>query len=117
MYVALVLLSVLLTLGFLGLGGAKVFGVSQMADNARHLGYSLTMFKSVGALEIGGAAGLLTGLYWPPLGIAAGTGLVFLLAGAAVSHLRAGDGIKEITPAVLFAAVVIVTIYLRITTV
>jgi hypothetical protein len=115
-YVALVVLSVLLALGFLGLGGAKVLGVSQMADNARHLGYPLAAFKAVGAMEIGGAAGLLVGLYWPPLGIAASTGLLLLLAGAAASHLRAGDGIKEITPVALFAALLIVAIYLRFTT-
>ena len=57
------------------------------------------------ACELAGAAGLLTGIWWPPLGVAAGVGLVIYFLGAVVSHLRVGD-VKGIGPAtfMLFAA-------------
>jgi hypothetical protein len=52
------------------------------------------------ACEFAGAAGLLIGLAWPPLGIAAAAGLVLYFIGAIVAHLRVGD-LKGIgTPAV-----------------
>jgi hypothetical protein len=43
------------------------------------------------ACEFAGAAGLLVGIWWPPLGVAAGIGLVLYFVGALVSHLRVGD--------------------------
>jgi hypothetical protein len=55
--------------------------------------------------EIAGASGLMAGIWWPLLGVAAGTGLVIYFVGAVVSHLRVGD-VKGIGPAtfMLFAA-------------
>jgi DoxX-like family len=57
------------------------------------------------ACELAGAAGLLAGIVWPPLGVAAGVALVIYFVGAVVSHLRVGD-VKGIGPAafMLFAA-------------
>jgi DoxX-like family len=43
------------------------------------------------ACEFAGALGLLTGIAWPPLGIAAAIGLVLYFVGAVVAHLRVGD--------------------------
>ena len=40
---------------------------------------------------IAGAAGLLAGLAWDPIGIAAGIGLVVYFLLAIVAHVRAGD--------------------------
>lgn len=57
------------------------------------------------ACELAGAAGLLVGIVWPPLGVAAGVGLLIYFVGAVVSHVRVGD-VKGIGPAafMLFAA-------------
>jgi len=33
----------------------------------------------------------VVGIWWPPLGVAAGLGLVLYFVGAIVSHLRVGD--------------------------
>ena len=50
------------------------------------------------ALELTGAVGLVGGIRWPPLGVAAGIGLVLYFLGAVISHVRAGD-FKGIGPA------------------
>jgi hypothetical protein len=68
-------------------------------------------FPWLAACEFAGAAGLLLGLAWAPLGIAAAVGLILYFIGAIVAHLRVGD-IKGIgTPAVplLLAAGCLVT--------
>jgi hypothetical protein len=57
-------------------------------------------FSWLAACEFAGAAGLLLGLAWPPLGIAAAVGLILYFIGAILAHLRVGD-IKGIgTPVV-----------------
>ena len=48
-------------------------------------------FPLLAACEFAGALGLVAGIWWPPLGVAAGVGLVIYFVGAVVSHLRVGD--------------------------
>lgn len=51
----------------------------------------LAYFPLLGSLEFAGAAGLVAGLLWPWLGVAAAVGVVLYFVGAIVSHLRVGD--------------------------
>ncbi|MFC9002186.1 DoxX family protein [Streptomyces microflavus] len=44
----------------------------------------------IGALEVAGALGLIEGPAVPPLGVAAMCGLLLLLGGAVIVHLRRG---------------------------
>jgi hypothetical protein len=67
------------------------------------------------ACELTGALGLLAGLLWPPLGVAAGIGLAVYFVGAVVSHLRVGD-IKGLGPAVFMLFVVSAALVLRLAT-
>ena len=62
------------------------------------VGVPLKFFPFLAACEFAGAAGLLTGIVWPPLGLAASVGLVVYFVGAMVGHLRVGD-IKGLGPA------------------
>ena len=55
------------------------------------IGLPLKYFPLLAACEFAGAAGLVVGIWWPPIGIAAGIGLVLYFVGAIVSHLRVGD--------------------------
>jgi hypothetical protein len=50
---------------------------------------------------IAGAGGLLLGLLWPPIGIAAGVGLVVYFLLAIGAHIRAGDLEHAPTPVVI----------------
>jgi hypothetical protein len=102
-------MSVMLAALFAVLGAAKLLQWRwELADPSR-LGYSVRAYRIVGALELAGAAGLVAGLFWRPLGVAAAFALVLLLIGAVVSHLRAGDGMKQIAPAVWVGAVAAAT--------
>ena len=61
-------------------------------------------YKRIGALELLAALGLLIGLVEAWIGLAAAVGLVFLMTGACITHLRNGDGPREIAPAVAMTA-------------
>ncbi|MGW0926983.1 DoxX family protein, partial [Streptomyces sp. NPDC002755] len=45
-------------------------------------GLSAPLVRLIGLAELGAAAGLLTGLFWQPIGVAAATGFGLLLVGA-----------------------------------
>jgi hypothetical protein len=62
--------------------------------------------------ELAGVTGLLAGMWWPPLGIAAAVGLVVYFVGAVASHLRVGD-VKGIGPAVFMLFAVSTALTLR----
>lgn len=62
-------------------------------------------------LEIAAAAGLLVGLAWWPVGIAAGIGAVLYFAGAIVAHLRVGD--RSVTGAAVLLGVSAAVVVLR----
>ncbi|MCL8009952.1 DoxX family protein [Streptomyces sp. AS02] len=96
-------LAVALSLVFLPLGLAKLAAAPFMRRAAAHLGMSVRLYRVVGALEVAGVAGLLTGLTWMPLGVAAATGLALLMAAAAAVHLRHGDPPSRAVPAAVMA--------------
>ncbi len=73
-------------------------------------------FQLIGLLELAGSAGLLIGLYWGPLGVAAAAGLVLLILGAVTTHLRRKDPVKVAAPAVLYAVASVAVLVLRLTT-
>lgn len=62
--------------------------------------------------EFAGAAGLVIGLFWWPLGVAAAVGTLLYFLGAALFHLRAGD--RNIGPVVVLMLVSIAYVVLRV---
>ena len=56
-------------------------------------------------LEVIAVVGLLVGAFVPVIGALAAAGLLLLLGGAVVAHLRNGDGVREIAPAVVLGLV------------
>jgi hypothetical protein len=58
-------------------------------------------YRRIGLLEVAGAIGLLLGATQPLIGALAGAGLMLLLAGAVVVHLRHGDTPRKLAPAVI----------------
>jgi hypothetical protein len=61
------------------------------------VGVPLKYFPLLAACEFAGAFGLLLGIRWPILGVAAAIGLILYFVGATVSHLRVRD-VKGIGP-------------------
>jgi hypothetical protein len=51
----------------------------------------LAWFPWLAACEFAGAIGLLLGIAWPPLGLAAAIGLSIYFLGAIFAHARVGD--------------------------
>jgi len=77
------------------------------------IGVPLSYFPLLAACEFAGVLGLLLGIWWPPLGVAAGIGLVLYFVGAVASHLRVGD-VKGIGPAAFMLAVAAAALVMRI---
>ena len=75
-----------------------------MPDGLTGLGVLLGMFPFLAGCEIAGAGGLVIGIWWAPLGIAAAVGLVLYFVGAVGTHLRKSDYKGAPTPAVLLLA-------------
>jgi hypothetical protein len=99
------ILAALLVVAFAVLGSAKLAALPAMRTRAEHVGYSVRAYRRIGALELLGVAGVLVGAAIPAVGAAAGLGLVLLLGGAVLTHLRNGDGPKEVAPAVVLGAI------------
>ena len=55
------------------------------------VGVPMKFLPHLAACEIAGALGLILGISAPPLGVAAGSGLVLYFSGPVAAHLRVGD--------------------------
>jgi hypothetical protein len=93
---------------FSAIGVAKILAVPSMRERATHTGYSVAAYRGIGFAEIAGALGLVLGIGWWQLGVAAGIGLALLLVGAVVVHVRIGDGVRECAPAIVGCLVAVV---------
>ena len=61
--------------------------------------------------EIGGAVGLVAGVFADPrCGLASGAGLLLLMFGAVVAHVRAKDGVRDVVPAIVAVALCVAVV-------
>lgn len=114
MFIATLVLALLLAAVFAMAGASKLAGVQKMRDGAAHLGFSFPAYQRIGALEVAGAAGLLIGLWFAPLGIAAAAGLVLLMIGAAYFHLKAKDSLQIAAAPAVLALLALAELVLRV---
>jgi hypothetical protein len=99
------ILAGILVVAFAALGSAKLAAVPAMRAKAEHVGLSVSAYRRIGLLEVLAVVGLLVGAFVPVIGALAAAGLLLLLGGAVVAHLRNGDGLREIVPAVVLGLV------------
>ncbi|MFE9451578.1 DoxX family protein [Streptomyces sp. NPDC006739] len=99
-------LACLIVLIFALLGVAKIMALGPTPGLAAHAGFSITAYRVIGALELAGAVGVALGPVLPLLGGPADIGLLVLLAGAVTTHVRKGDNLPRLVPAVVCAALV-----------
>ncbi len=99
------ILASLLVVAFAAAGTAKLAAVPAMRAKADHVGFSVAAYRRIGLLEVLAVLGILVGAAVPVIGALAATGLVLLLGGAVVAHLRNGDGLREVAPAVVLGGV------------
>ena len=95
------ILAALLIVAFAAAGTAKIAAVPAMRARAEHVGFSVAAYRRIGLLEVLAVLGLLVGAFIPVVGALAAVGLLMLLGGAFVTHLRNRDGLREIAPAVI----------------
>ena len=98
---ATVVVTLLLAALFTFSSSIKLLSVPKSLTIRDHLGVSPNQWRVIGGLELAGVAGVLAGLLWAPLGIAAAIGLALLSIGAVAFHLRASDRAAEMVPAVI----------------
>ncbi len=101
------ILAGLLVAAFAAAGSAKLAAVPAMRAKAEHVGFSVAAYRRIGLLEVLGVLGLLVGAFVPVIGALAAAGLLMLLGGACVAHLRNGDGLRELTPALVLGLVTV----------
>ena len=101
------ILAGLLVAAFAAAGSAKLAAVPAMRAKAEHVGFSVSAYRRIGLLEVLGVLGLLAGAFVPVVGALAAAGLLMLLGGACVAHLRNGDGLRELTPALVLGLVTV----------
>lgn len=110
-----VVLASLLTLPIAALGTIKVLALPMARSNAAHVGMSTDAFRLIGVLEILGALGVALGLFVPVLGAAASVGLVLLMVGGVMAHVRVGDALAAAVPAAVFGIAAAAYLTLMIT--
>jgi len=108
------ILAGLLVVAFAATGSAKLAAVPAMRAKAEHVGFTVAAYRRIGFLEVLGVLGLIVGAFVPVIGALAAAGLLMLLGGAILAHLRNGDGIREIAPAVVLGLVTVSYLLLMI---
>jgi len=98
---ATTILASVLVVAFAAAGAAKLAAAPAMRARAAHVGMSVAAYRRIGILEILGVLGLLVGALLPVIGALAAVGLLLLLGGAMIVHLRSGDGPRELLPALV----------------
>nr|WP_237270733.1 DoxX family protein [Streptomyces caniscabiei] len=100
-FIAYVVLAVVLSLLLLASARGDIVRDPKITDGLKALGVPDNWFVPLGLVKIAGALGLLVGIAYRPLGIAAAIGVVLYFLGAVITHIRAGDKKGLGTPAVI----------------
>jgi hypothetical protein len=108
-----VIVTALLAALFAFAGLIKLFGVRQSLAIRDHLGVKPAQWRVIGILELAGVTGVLVGLAWAPIGVAAAIGLSLLSLGAIVFHGRASDSATDTAPAVIGLGLSVATAILQ----
>ncbi|WP_200308719.1 DoxX family protein [Streptomyces adelaidensis] len=103
---AAIVLTALVAVFFAGLGVTKILALPPMRALAAEVGFSVAAYRGLGVLEVAAAVGVALGPVVPLFGGLAATGLLLLLAGAVVTHVRKGDGPRKYSAALVCAAFV-----------
>jgi hypothetical protein len=101
MFIATAIVSILRALVLMASAGAKLAKSPQAMEVTTTVGFPQDKLWLLAAGAIAGGIGLVHGLFWWPIGIAAATGVVLYFVGAVGSLLRAKA--KNFGPALVFS--------------
>jgi uncharacterized membrane protein YphA (DoxX/SURF4 family) len=91
MPIAAIILSIVTSVLLLISGIGKLAGQASQLATLETVGIPVKWAPWLAFLEFAAAAGLIVGLFWQPIGIAAGIGAVLYFGGAIASHLLKRD--------------------------
>lgn len=112
MFLATLVVSIVLAVALAASTFAKLTRDERVTASLTGIGVPLSWFPFLGACELAGAVGLVIGLFFAPLGIAAAIGVILYFIGAVIAHLRAGD--KALGPPLFLLALGVAALLLRI---
>lgn len=115
MFIAYAIVAALMSAVLLASAGAKFTRPKRLVDQMSTVGLPFGVLPFLGMAQIAGAGGLVIGLWWGPLGIAAALGLTLYFIGAVAAHLRVSD-FKGAPPAAVLTIAAVVLIGLRAAT-
>ncbi|WP_280253915.1 DoxX family protein [Nocardia abscessus] len=113
MFITYVVLAVVMSVVLVVSAGAKFTRPRRMVEQMSTLELPFAVLPFLGVTQIAGASGLITGVWWGPLGVAAAICLTLYFIGAVAAHVRVGD-IKGAPPAAVLAIAAAVLIGLRV---
>jgi uncharacterized membrane protein YphA (DoxX/SURF4 family) len=112
MFIAAAVVAVLLAAALAGSARAKLTKVPTVVKSMRTVGVPDERLWLLAIAELAGAAGLLVGLFWWPLGVVAAAGVVVYFVLAVMAHLRVGD--RQVAPAAVLGLVAVAALVLRV---
>ncbi|MFE7750588.1 DoxX family protein [Streptomyces sp. NPDC057428] len=108
MYITAAVLSSLLAVIALAAGAPKCVLKGEVSAGLQsHMGLSAGLVRFIGLAEVAATVGLIIGLFWQPLGIAAAIGFALIMLGAIGYHIQVGDYGNRETRGNAMAAVVL----------
>jgi hypothetical protein len=112
MFIAYIIIAAVLALLLLASAASKLRRDPRVVQSIHEtVGVPLRFLPHLAELEIAAAAGLLIGLAWAPLGVAAAGGVVLYMIGAVIGHVRVNDlkGMVGPAPPLALAIAALVT--------
>jgi uncharacterized membrane protein YphA (DoxX/SURF4 family) len=106
-------LQVLLGLAFLGAGVSKLAGAQMQVEIFDRLRLSQSFRPIVGIVEIIGALGILAGVAVHWVAAVAAIGLVGVMLGALLTHIRSRDAVQNVVPPAVLLCVAAIVVALR----
>jgi hypothetical protein len=113
-FIATLIVSVLLVGGLLGSAAGKVTKQAAVMTNMKAVGVPEKRVPLLAIPETVGALGLVGGLFWWPIGVAAAIGIIIYFVLAVSAHVRVHD--KNFAPAAFLLVLAIAALVLRIAT-
>ncbi|MHB8379433.1 MAG: DoxX family protein [Acidimicrobiales bacterium] len=114
------LLSIVLFLAFGSAGAQKIIFNPVMSKAAGRLGFTKRAYRTIGAIEVVGAVGVLIGLaakrptFLAVVNEIAAGGLFVMMVFIVTIHLRNGDKAKYFAPALVLAVLALVELIFRL---
>jgi hypothetical protein len=109
MFIAYVIVAALMSAVLLASAGAKLTKKKSLVDQMVALDVPIGILPFLGAAQLAGTVGLISGIWWAPLGVAAAVGVLLYFIGAVGSHLRARD-FRGMPPAAVLGTVAAVLV-------